>query len=307
VDQLTAQPEQDPSAIDRAKQNVRHRIWALLEREGAAKPPGRVVGKIPNFLGAEAAADQLAALPAWEAAHVVKANPDKAQRAVRARTLTEGKVLYMAVPRLADALPFYLLDPEHLSISPWEAATKEGAAKAGRKVAARELPSVDLVVCGSVAVNRQGARIGKGGGFSDLEVAFLAEAGVIRPDTVPATTVHPLQVVNEPLPETSHDFRVDLIVTPDEVIWCAEPHRPPGILWEHLDQDRSPKSQHWRPCQLGVETPGQSAERFPVVTTFSSHLKAALGQPHSYQLVDCSYIATGPLTIDDGYSTASRG
>ena len=96
----------------------------------------------------------------------------------------------------------------------------------------------DLVVCGSVAVNREGARIGKGGGFSDLEVAFLVEAGVIRPDTVLATTVHPRQVVNEPLPETVHDFRVDLIVTPEEAIWCAEPHRPPGILWEHLDQGK---------------------------------------------------------------------
>jgi 5-formyltetrahydrofolate cyclo-ligase len=238
VDQLTAQPEQDQEAIERAKQNMRDRIWALLEREGAAKAPGRVVGKIPNFLGAEAAAEQLAALPAWAEAHVLKANPDKAQRAVRARALTEGKVLYMAVPRLAEELPFYLLDPEQLSISPWEAAAKEGAAKAGRKVAATELPSVDLVVCGSVAVNRRGARIGKGGGFSDLEVAFLVEAGVVRPDTVLATTVHALQVVDEALPETIHDFRVDLIVTPDEAIWCAEPHRPPGILWEHLDQEK---------------------------------------------------------------------
>jgi 5-formyltetrahydrofolate cyclo-ligase len=140
VDHLTAQPEQDPGAIEQAKQKVRDRIWALLERGGAAKPPGRVVGKIPNFLGAEAAADRLAALPAWQAARVLKANPDKAQRAVRARALTDGKVLYMAVPRLADELPFYLLDPEHLSISPWEAAAKEGAAKAGRKVAATELP-----------------------------------------------------------------------------------------------------------------------------------------------------------------------
>jgi 5-formyltetrahydrofolate cyclo-ligase len=52
-----------------------------------------VVGKIPNFLGAEAAVDRLAALPAWAAARVVKANPDKAQRAVRATALTEGKVL----------------------------------------------------------------------------------------------------------------------------------------------------------------------------------------------------------------------
>jgi 5-formyltetrahydrofolate cyclo-ligase len=144
----------------------------------------------------------------------------------------------MAVPRLADELPFYLLDPEDLSMSPWEAAAKEGAAKAGRKVAASELPSVDLVVCGSVAVNRLGVRIGKGGGFSDLEVAFLVEAGVLRPDTVLATTVHPLQVVDEPLAETIHDFRVDLIVTPDETIWCTEPHRPPGILWEYLHQDK---------------------------------------------------------------------
>jgi 5-formyltetrahydrofolate cyclo-ligase len=135
----------------------------LLEREGTAKPPGRVVGKIPDFHGAEATADQLAALPAWQAAHVLKTNPDKAQRPVRARALTEDKLLYMAVPRLADELPFYLLNPERLGMSPWEASTKEGAAKAGRKVAVTELPSVDLVVCGSVAVNRQGARIGKGG------------------------------------------------------------------------------------------------------------------------------------------------
>jgi 5-formyltetrahydrofolate cyclo-ligase len=128
-----------------------------------------VVGKIPNFLGPEAAAEQLAAIPAWPTAQVLKANPDKAQRAVRARALTDGKVLHMAVPGLADELPFYLLDPDHLGMSPWEAAAKEGAATAGRKVAATELPSVDLVVCGSVAVNHQGARLGKGGGFSDLE------------------------------------------------------------------------------------------------------------------------------------------
>jgi 5-formyltetrahydrofolate cyclo-ligase len=132
VDQLTVQRAQDPRGIQFAKQNVRDRIWALLEREGAVKPPGRVVGKIPNFLGAEAAADQIAALPAWETAHVLKANPDKAQRPVRARALTAGKVLYMAAPRLADELPFYLLDPEQLSISLCDGATKEGAATAGR-------------------------------------------------------------------------------------------------------------------------------------------------------------------------------
>jgi 5-formyltetrahydrofolate cyclo-ligase len=197
---LNAQPEQALAEIERAKQEVRDRIWALLDREGAAKPPGTVVGKIPNFLGAEAAAEQLVSLPVWRTARVLKANPEKAQRAVRAKALIEGKVLYMAVPRLADELPFYLLEPEHLTIPPWEAASKEGAAKAGRKVAANELRLVDLVICGSVAVNREGARVGKGGGFSDLEVAFLVEAGVLQPSTVLATTVHPLQVVDEPAP-----------------------------------------------------------------------------------------------------------
>jgi 5-formyltetrahydrofolate cyclo-ligase len=217
---------------------VRARIWALLEQAGAVKPPGAAVGKIPNFVGAEAAADQLAGLPVWQAAKVLKANPDKAQRAVRARALTEGKVLYMAVPRLADELPFYLLEPERLTIPPGEAASKEGAATAGRKVAASELRPVDLVICGSVAVNREGARLGKGGGFSDLEVAFLVEAGLLQPDTVLVSTVHPLQVVDGPLPETEHDFRVDIIVTPAEVIWCGQPRRPPGILWEHLHQEK---------------------------------------------------------------------
>ncbi len=98
-----------------------------------------------------------------------------------------------------------------------------------------ELEPVDLVVCGSVAVNRQGARVGKGGGFSDLEFALLVEAGLIGEDTVLATTVHPLQVLAEALPETAHDFRLDLIVASEEVITCRRTRRPPGIFWEHLD------------------------------------------------------------------------
>ena len=73
-----------------------------------------------------------------------------------------------------------------------------------------ELTSVDLVICGSVAVNRQGARVGKGGGISDLEFALLVEAGLIGKPTVLATTVHPLQVLDEAPPETTHDLRLDL-------------------------------------------------------------------------------------------------
>src|SRR5437764_9186670 len=62
------------SGVD-AKQEIRERIWELLQRQGAARFPG-ARGRIPNFRGAERAADQLAELPEWGAAHVVKANPD---------------------------------------------------------------------------------------------------------------------------------------------------------------------------------------------------------------------------------------
>src|SRR4029453_7301251 len=62
------------------------------------------------------------------------------------------------------------------------------------------------------------------------------------PSLVLATTVHRLRGVHAPLPEAIHDFRVDLIATRDEAIWCAEPHRPPGILWDHLHQDKIAKA-----------------------------------------------------------------
>jgi 5-formyltetrahydrofolate cyclo-ligase len=77
--------------------------------------------------------------------------------------------------------------------------------------------------------------VGKGGGFSDLEFALLAERGLVGDGTTIATTVHPLQVVEEELPETEHDFRVDLIVTPDGAVRTPRPGRPQGVLWDHLD------------------------------------------------------------------------
>ncbi len=98
---------------------------------------------------------------------------------------------------------------------------------------------IDLVVCGSVAVNRQGVRLGKGAGYSDIEVAILTEACLVTNETTIVTTVHPLQVIDEPLPETEHDFSVDMIVTTDEVITCPPlRQRPKSLVWEHLDASK---------------------------------------------------------------------
>jgi 5-formyltetrahydrofolate cyclo-ligase len=220
------------SSIDAAKQAIRERVWNLLETEHAVEPG--VHGHIPDFIGTAAAAERLADHRAWQDAQIVKAVPDTAQLPVRARALADGKTVYMAVPRLADARPFYLLDPAALTLPPAEAATMRAAAAHAPRLAIDELRPIDLVVCGSVAVNRRGDRIGKGAGYSDLEVALLHDAGLLRPDSVVATTVHPLQVLDEELPATDHDFQVNLIVTPDEVIACNSSRQRTGILWDEL-------------------------------------------------------------------------
>jgi hypothetical protein len=120
-----------PEEAARAKQAIRERVWALLKRKRAARFPG-AEGRIPNFAGASAAAARLASLPAWRAARVVKSNPDAPQLPVRARALADGKLLYMAVPRLTDERPFILLDPGRLEVPPRRAASIAGSAHVGR-------------------------------------------------------------------------------------------------------------------------------------------------------------------------------
>jgi 5-formyltetrahydrofolate cyclo-ligase len=208
-----------------AKQYVRERIWRTLENEGAARFPG-ARGRIPNFRGAEAAAERLAQLPEWEAAAVVKSNPDAPQLPVRRRARRDGKTLYMAVPRLAEEEPFVRVagDP-----------TIKKALAEGMPSRVEELGHVDLVVCGTVAVNRAGVRVGKGGGYSDLEYGVLIDAGKIDSHTTVATTVHPTQVLRRHLMMTAHDLPVDLIATPRAVIEVERQYeRPRGILWDHL-------------------------------------------------------------------------
>ncbi|MYZ37720.1 5-formyltetrahydrofolate cyclo-ligase [Streptomyces sp. MnatMP-M17] len=222
--------------IDRAKQAVRDKVWRRLVDGGGA--PDDSYGKIPGFYGAEATAERLAALDEWRRAATVKANPDWAQLPVRVRALKDGKLMYMAVPRMASLRPFFLLDPATLDIPAEEAADKRGAAEVARRVGVDDMRPVDVVVCGSVAVNRSGARIGKGAGYSDLEVALLIEAGLVTDRTVIVAPVHNLQVVEEDIPETQHDFSVDYIVTPDEVISCPNRRRPHGIIWGDLSSDK---------------------------------------------------------------------
>ncbi|MDQ3932624.1 MAG: 5-formyltetrahydrofolate cyclo-ligase, partial [Actinomycetota bacterium] len=222
------------------KAALREQAWTALEQSGASRFPG-AEGRIPNFTGAEEAAERLRQLDPWQSARRLKANPDSPQWPVRQRALEDGKTVYMAVPRLAEEPPFLVLDPDELASSPRRASSIKGASRSGRPADVADLESVQLVVIGSVAVASDGARLGKGGGFSDLEFAVGRAAGVIAADAVIITTVHPVQLLESgEVPMAAHDVPVDLIVTPNDVIDCrGGPYRrPSGILWDELSEDK---------------------------------------------------------------------
>jgi 5-formyltetrahydrofolate cyclo-ligase len=231
----------DPAVLA-AKADLRDEVWAALTAAGAARFPG-ARGRIPNFTGAEAAARRLAGTDAWEQAATLKANPDSPQWPVRQRALEDGKTVYMAVPRLAGAHPFFLLDPSHLADPPRMASSIKGASRSARTVDVGDLQPVDMVVTGCVAVAEDGARLGKGGGFSDLEFAVASEAGLIGERTVVVTTVHEAQVVAPGrIPVTDHDIWLDLIVTPQRVVTTTRRRRrkrvDAGIRWDELTPEK---------------------------------------------------------------------
>ena len=229
----------DPAVLA-AKAALREQVWAAMAVPGVRRFPSPD-GRIPNFVGAEAAAVRLAGTEAWQQARTLKANPDSPQLPVRRRALEDGKTVFMAVPRLADPHPFFRLDPDHLVDPPRTAASIAGASRSAQRVAVEDLDPVELVVTGCVAAGRDGARLGKGGGFSDLELALAAAAGLVDERTVVVTTVHQVQVVEGgAIPTTSHDIHVDLIATPDSVITCPRPrgHRLPELDWDQLTEDK---------------------------------------------------------------------
>ncbi|MCU0543990.1 MAG: 5-formyltetrahydrofolate cyclo-ligase [Oscillatoriaceae cyanobacterium Prado104] len=234
----------DWSGYHENKDKLRAEIWYLLKQSGAAI--GEPIGHIPNFLGADKAAEKLASLPIWQQAKTIKCNPDSAQIPVRSRALQDGKLLYVAVPRLTDNRCFVELNPADLqkrNIPLEEAAIARKAIEYGRLVSFAEMESIDLVTVGCVAVGRGGGRTGKGAGFADLELAMLAEFKLVKNNTPIVTTVHPLQIVADSrLPMQAHDWPLDWIVTAGEIIETETIYpRPTGLDWDSLRQEQLEK------------------------------------------------------------------
>ena len=246
-----------------AKRALRRGIQEGLRKVGHARFPG-ARGRVPNFTGAEKAAEVLATEPRFRRAQVLLCNPELPQRPVRAAALRAGKRIYVAVSRLEGARPFLLIDPAQLEPGElWHASSIRGAMELGKPVHLGRMQRIDLVIVGAVGVAKDGARLGRGSGYSDLEYAVLRERDVIRARTPVLSTVHPIQVVDDGLiPMAIHDVSIDGFALPDRFVRCQRVYRRPrGVLDDVLDEEklRAIPVLRKRVSRLGAASRGRSS------------------------------------------------
>ncbi|XP_059849178.1 methenyltetrahydrofolate synthase domain-containing protein isoform X6 [Hypanus sabinus] len=205
------------------KWDIRQKVWDYMEENNLANFPRPVHHRIPNFKGAYDACNKIKNLDCFIKAREVKVDPDKPLEGVRLSALQGVKDF--SVPVRLDA-----------------------------KV------HIDLVVVGSVAVSKEGWRIGKGEGFADLEYSMMVSMGSIDENTVVVTTVHDCQLLD--IPEElmdDHDLIVDYILTPTQVIKTdCKRSKPQGIIWSKVDSGMMKKipilkSFHFREEQAGKD------------------------------------------------------
>ena len=139
------------------KASIRQKIWNYLEENNLANFPRPVHHRIPNFKGANTAAEKVAMMDIFKKARTVKVNPDKPQEWVRYKSLEERKSLLVPTPRLRQGL-FNKIVPPDVSNNEIlkRCATREAIAKFSKPIGLDHKVSIDLIVIGSVAVTKSG-------------------------------------------------------------------------------------------------------------------------------------------------------
>lgn len=221
------------------KQSLREEVWDALEQSGDSLFPG-TEGRIPNFKGRTEAAESFRSTSIYKNASTIKINPDSPQKPVRKMALEDGKILFMAVPKLRQRKCFLKLDPEALPAPPEKCATIKGATKYGKPIHPSNMPPIDLIVTGVVATDTEGKRLGKGGGYTDLEFVVLLKFDLIDITIPIISTLHPVQELEQNrIPFQDQDISLSQYFRPDKTVKIESPlPRPDRLLKDKLDREK---------------------------------------------------------------------
>jgi 5-formyltetrahydrofolate cyclo-ligase len=188
--------------LKRAKKRVRA---AVLARRDAIDPTERArlgADIVDRFLGLPRVRTAHAVMAFWSFGSEVPMDP------LIARLIAAG--VTVALPRIVEG------ELEARAWRPGEAVTETHfGAKEPEGGQVIDPARLDVVAVPGVAFDREGRRIGYGGGFYDR---FLP-----RTDAVRAAVAFGVQIVDEPLPAGSFDEPVHTIVTESDTFRCGPP------------------------------------------------------------------------------------
>ena len=214
------------------KEQIRREVMLKLRESRLTLFPFLPERRIPNFKGADAAAEHLFEFDEIRNARLIKCNPDSAQVPFRERALSRGIDLLIATPRLTDGFMYF--NAAEIGTDAHRAARKGNFEAFSSRIALGELPQPDAVVVGAVAVDTRGRRCGKGHGYADLECGILIQMG-LEPCPI-FSSVHDCQVVPT-IPSDDSDLVLSGVGTPTRSFRTHSGETPwPTLDWTKLDE-----------------------------------------------------------------------
>lgn len=214
------------NVLQQDKQALRQLVWSSPTFQDSSRPEGG----IPYFPDCGLACERLRAFTPYRQAAIVFIAPDQVLAQARLNALNDTKLLIVATPGLRQG--FVEFDPRKLRFHQRRAVvTSSELARAGTALSSNQLRrmAIDLFVTGSVAVDLEGNRLGKGAGFFDLEYSLLAELGAVAPGAIVVTVVAEDQIVQQ-VPVDDADVPVDSIVTPLTTHVIVQPRAKPTTV-----------------------------------------------------------------------------
>lgn len=218
---MTTEPTTD-SQKRALRQQMRARRRALSPRDQAraASQLARQISRLPGYKRAHKIAVYLAS------------DGEIALTPLIRRAAMQGKRCYL--PRITGkgAMDFHRYRPGQALFT-----NTYGLAEPGSRQPRRALRQVDIVLLPLVAFDRQGGRLGMGGGFYDR--ALTRCRGANRPLFV--GVAHDFQEVGR-VPTDAWDIPLDWLITPQRCLRCARPpqRNSPGVRAGPADERAAP-------------------------------------------------------------------